>query len=246
MPATLIGVPASHPTVTAELMLDRKGIPYRRIDLVPAIHRLALRMLGFPGVTVPALWLDGVRLQGSRTISRALDALQPDPPLFPSDPDRRAAAERAEAWGDEVLQPAARRLTWAALKRDRSTIDTFLAGANTGIPTPVAVATAAPVVFLSSRLNRATDATVQRDLERLPAMLDQVDAWLEDGVLDGPVPNAAGFQVAPSVRLLMALEDLRPLVEGRPAGRFASEVLPQSPGRVPAVFPPGWLGPLRA
>jgi glutathione S-transferase len=108
------------------------------------------------------------------------------------------------------------------------------------------VATAGPVVFLSSRLNRATDATVRVDLERLPAMLDRVDAWLEDGVLGGLVPNAAGFQVAPSVRLLMALEDLRPLVEGRPAGRFATKLLPDPPGRIPAVFPTDWLEPLRA
>jgi glutathione S-transferase len=73
-----------------------------------------------------------------------------------------------------------------------------------------------------------------------------VDGWLEDGVLGGLVPNAAGFQVAPSVRLLMALEDLRPLVEGRPAGRFATKLLPDPPGRIPAVFPTDWLEPLRA
>jgi glutathione S-transferase len=185
MGATLIGVPASHPTVSAELMLDRKGISYRRIDLVPGAHRLLLRVAGYPGITVPALRLDGVRLQGTRTISRALDALQPEPPLFPRDAAHRAAAEHAEAWGDEVLQPVARRLTWAALRRNRSTIDTFMAGANTGIPTPLAVATAGPVVALSSRLNRASDDAARIDLERLPAMLDRVDAWLDDGVLGG-------------------------------------------------------------
>jgi glutathione S-transferase len=246
MAATLIGVPASHPTVSAELMLERKGIPYRRIDLVPGVHRLLLRAIGFPGITVPALRLDGVRLQGTRTISRALEALQPEPPLFPTHPERRADAERAEAWGDEVLQPAARRLVWAALRRDRSTIDTFLSRAKTGIPTPVAVATAGPVVALSSRLNRATDEAARLDLERLPAMLDRVDEWVEDGVLGGLIPNAAGFQVAPSIRLLMALDDLRPALEGRPGGRFAAKAIPEPPGHVPAVFPPDWLGPIRA
>jgi glutathione S-transferase len=244
MGVTLLGLPASHPTVSAGLMLDRKGISYRRIDLLPAVHRLVLRGLGYPGITVPAIRLDGVRLQGTRTISRALDALQPDPPLFPSDPDRRARAEEAEAWGDEVLQPAARRLAWAALRRDHSTVDTFLTGGHLPIPTPVAVATAGPLIALSAHLNHATDEAAREDLARLPAMLDRVEAWLEEGVLGGVVPNAAGFQVAPSIRILMALDDLRPAIEGRPAGRFATEVIPEPPGRVPSVLPPEWLGPL--
>jgi glutathione S-transferase len=246
MGTTLMGLPASHPTVTAQLMLDRKGIPYRRIDLLPAVHRLILRGLGFPDVTVPAIRLDGVRLQGTRRISRALDALQPEPPLFPHDPERRARTEEAEAWGDEVLQPAARRLAWAALRRDHSTVDTFLTGGYLPVPTPVAVATAGPLIALSAYLNRATDEATRQDLERLPAMLDRVEALLEQGVLGGLVPNAAGYQVAPSVRILMALDDLRPFIEQRPAGRFAAAVIPEPPGRVPAVLPPGWLAPLRA
>ena len=246
MAATLFGLPASHPTVSAALMLDRKGIAYRRIDMLPAVHRLLLRALGYPGITVPALRLDGVRLQGTRTISRALDSLQPEPPLFPHDPDRRARAEEAEAWGDEVLQPAARRLAWAALRRDHSTVDTFLAGGHLPVPTPVAVAPAGPLISLSAPLNHATDEAAREDLARLPAMLDRVEAWLEEGVLGGLAPNAAGFQVAPSVRILMALDDLRPFIEQRPAGRFAAEVIPEPPGRVPAVFPAEWLEPMRA
>src|SRR4051794_12466928 len=118
MKALLIGVPSSHPTVTAELSLERKGIPYRRIDLVPAVSRGLLRVLGFGGSRVPAVWLDGQRLQGSRTITRALEALRPEPRLFPADPEQREAVESAELWGDEVLQDVPRRLTWGALMRD--------------------------------------------------------------------------------------------------------------------------------
>src|SRR3954453_16853124 len=99
--ALLIGVPSSHPTATAELSLERKGIQYRRIDLVPGVSRALLRVLGFDGSRVPALRLDGQRLQGSRTITRALEALRPEPRLFPADPDERAAVESAERWGEE-------------------------------------------------------------------------------------------------------------------------------------------------
>jgi glutathione S-transferase len=247
MAATLFGLPASHPTVAAELMLNRKGIDFRRIDLVPVTSKPILRALGFPGVTVPALRLEGQRLQGSRTISRALDAMRPDPPLFPKDPDAREAVVRAEAWGDEVLQPLARRLAWGALKRDRSTIDSFLGEARIPLtPTWLGVALAGPVVFGAARFNRANDATLRADLERLPVLLDRVDELIAEGVIGGSEPNAADYQIATSVRLLMCHDDIRPAIDARPAGRLAHDVVPRFAARLPSVFPPEWLAPLRA
>jgi glutathione S-transferase len=245
MKALLIGVPASHPTVAAELMLERKRIEVDRFDLVPGLHKLVLRR-AFPGGTVPAVVLDGQRLQGSRSISRALDALVPEPALFPGEPDRRAAVERAELWGDLVLQSLVRRLAWAGLKRDRSTIRTFLEDARLGIPTGLAVATAAPVVALCARLNHASDRSARRDLAALPGLLDRVDELVGRGVLgaeDGP--GAADYQVATSIRLLMAFDDLRPAIEARPAGGHALRVVPQLAGRLPPLFPADWLRSVR-
>ena len=66
-------IPGSNPSVAAELMLERKGIDYRRRDLIPAVHIAIVRALGFPGRTVPALKSDGRRVQGSRAIARFLD-----------------------------------------------------------------------------------------------------------------------------------------------------------------------------
>jgi glutathione S-transferase len=243
--AVLIGVPASHPTVAAELMLARKGIEVDRFDLVPGLHRFVVRK-AFPAGTVPAMLLDGQRVQGTRTISRALDAIAPEPPLFPADPEARTAVERAELWGDLVLQPVARRLAWAALKRDRSTIDSFLEEARLGLPTSLAVATAAPVVALCARLNKANDRSARRDLERLPRLLDRVDELVERGDLgaDGAA-NAAGYQIAATVRLLLTFDDLRPAVEERPAGRHALGVVPSFGGRIPPVFPADWLRSVR-
>jgi glutathione S-transferase len=243
--ATLFMVPGSHPSVAAALMLERKGIDFRRVDFAPAVHRVALRVVGFRGRTVPALRIEGRRVQGSRAISRALDELKPEPPLFPSEPAQREAVERAEEWGDEVLQPLARRLTWAALKRDRSTLGTFLEGARLGLPKGLAVRTAPPLVVLSARLNEATDERARADLAALPGHLDRVDAWIEEGVLGGSDPNAADFQIGTSLRLLMALDDVRPAIEDRPAGRTATKVVPSFPGRANAVLPADWLAPLR-
>ncbi|MGN6556677.1 MAG: glutathione S-transferase family protein, partial [Solirubrobacterales bacterium] len=83
-------------------------------------------------------------------------------------------------------------------------------------------------------------------LEKLPGLLDRVDAWIESGVLNGAQPNAADFQIAPSIGLMMTLDDLRPAIENRPAGALARRIVPNYPGRMPAVFPAEWLAPLSA
>jgi glutathione S-transferase len=236
MRATLFGLASSHPSLTGELMLRHKGIGYRRIDLMPGLHRAALRAMRFPGGTVPAVKLDGARLQGTRTIARALDAVVPQPRLFPLDPERRRAVEEAEAWGDEVLQPVPRRIVWNALKHDRSELATYLEGAKTGIPTGVAARMAPPVAALARRLNRATDENVRRDLDALPGLIDRVDELIESGVIGGTERNAADFQIATSVSLLLTMDDVRPMIEGRPAERLARELVQHQPGHTPSVY----------
>ena len=60
-------------------MLDLKGIDYELAAVVPGTQRVHLRLVGFRGGTVPALRLDGRRVQGSRAIARALDQLRAEP-----------------------------------------------------------------------------------------------------------------------------------------------------------------------
>ena len=219
-------------------MLERKGIKYRRLDLVVAMHRPILRAARFPGVTVPALILDGRRVQGTRQIAEALDEVRPEPPLFPSDPEKRAAVDEAERFGDQELQPVARRITWWAIQRDRAAIRTFLVGARVGMPAAVAAAIAGPFVRAAVSYNHADDEHVRADLAALPAMLDRIDAWIADGVLGSGEPNVADFQIATSIRLLMCSDDLRPRIESRPAGRHALQIVPDFPGRIAPVLGP--------
>jgi glutathione S-transferase len=242
--AKLYVIPGSHPSRAAMLMLERKGIPYKRVDLIPVLSKGVLRAHRFPGVTVPALKLDGTRVQGSREIARELDRVQPEPALFPADPEKRAKVEEAEAWGNEFQQKP-RRLSWWAFKRDRAPMRSYSEEARLGIPVGLAVKMGGPLVALSARFNAATDENVSADLASLRADLDRIDAWIADGVIGGPEPNAADFQLAPSVRLLMSFDDLRPYVESRPCGELARRVVPDFPGRTPPVFPAEWLTDLR-
>ncbi len=244
MSARLYVIPGSHPSFTARLMLERKGIGYKRVDLMPMIAKPVLRALRFPKATVPALTVDGRRIQGTRAIARALDELWPDPPLLPTDVGARTAVNEAERWGDEVFQGSPRRIVWWALRRDRSALTSFSEGARLGIPIGLAVKTAAPIVWASARYNHASDEGVRADLTALPGMLDRVDGWIEEGVLGGSEPNAADYQIATSVRLLMSMEDLRPALEDRPSGGLARRVAPDFPGHIGPIFPREWLEPL--
>jgi glutathione S-transferase len=242
--AKLYVIPGSHPSRTAMLMLDRKGITYKRIDLMPVVSKGVLRAQRFPGVTVPALKLDGRRVQGSREIARELEHVQPDPALFPSDPEQRLKVEEAEAWGDP-FQHKPRQLVWWAFKRNRAPMASYSEGARLGIPVGLAVKTGGPLVALSARFNEATDENVRSDLAGLPEDLDRIDTWIKEGVMGGPEPNAADYQIAPSLRLAMSLDDLRPFIEGRPCGELAKRIDPDFPGRMPPVLPAEWLEPLR-
>src|SRR5436190_3450942 len=108
MEARLYVIPGSHPSMAARLMLEAKGIAYNRTDLVPVVSKGVLRGLGFPHNTVPAMKIDGRRVQGTGEIARELDRLRPEPALLPTDPEQRAAVEAAERFGDTELQPAIR------------------------------------------------------------------------------------------------------------------------------------------
>jgi glutathione S-transferase len=244
--AKLYVIPASHPSRTVAMMLDRKGVEYKRVDLMPVVSKAALRAMRFPRATVPALRLDGERVQGTREIARALDRLRPEPPLLPSDPKLRAEVEEAERWADDDLQSVARRILWNGMRRDRAPLRSYSTGARLGIPIGLAVKTAAPIVALSARFNEADDEHVRRDLAALPAMLQRADDWIEAGVLGGEPPNAADLQIATSIRLLMTLDDLRPAIEARPVGQLALRRDPDYPGRMPPVLPAEWLEPLAA
>jgi glutathione S-transferase len=231
--ARLYVLTASHPCIAAELMLRHKGLEYRRVELPLILSRVILRAMRFPRKTVPAMRLGDRLVQGSRSVSRALDELRPDPPLFPRELSARQGVEEAERWGEE-LQDAARRIEVWGLGRDPSGIEVQLRASTFPIPPRLGGRLAGPLLWRYQRIIGATEDAVARDIAVLPAMLDRVDRLIEDGVIGAEHPNAAAFQIAPSVRLLMTMEDLRPAIERRPAGSLAMRLVPTYPSRLGA------------
>ncbi len=244
--ARLYVIPGSHPAMAARRMLELKGIPYARVDLMPVVSRGALKALRFPSNTVPSLAIEGKKITGSREIARELDRIRPEPPLYPTEPGPRAAVEGAERWGEEVLQPAVRRIVWNTLRRNRTPLATYAEGARLGVPIGLAVRTAAPIVAAAARMNAADDEAVRADLASLPGWLQRIDDWIREGVLGSEPPSAADLQIGASVRLAMTLDDLRPHIAARPAGELALGAIPGFPGQAPPVLPSAWLESLRA
>ena len=80
--------------------------------------------------------IDGRKVQGTLEISRELDRVRPEPPLFPSDPAKRAAVVEAESWGERELQPIARLIAISAFARDASTLPEFMADAALPVQMP--------------------------------------------------------------------------------------------------------------
>jgi glutathione S-transferase len=243
---TLYTLPGSHPGAMAMLMLKYKGIPFKRRDLVAVFSKVIVRVLGFPRNTVPAMKVDGVRTQGSREIARELERLRPEPPLFPADAEKRAAVEEAERWGDEEFQHPVRQVVLSSIVKQKSAIRSYLDGAKLGIPISLAAPTAPLIVAMSARLNGASDENVRDDLAALGGLLQRVDDLIAAGTINGPELNAADFQIAPTVRLAMTLQDLRPLIKSRPAGEFAKRVQPEIAGDCPPALPAEWLEPLNS
>jgi glutathione S-transferase len=240
----------SHACRTGMLMLEHKGIDYRLVELPTGMHGLGLRLAGFEGNrepvrdldghrppllahadrmgTVPALRFDGRRIKRNRAIARFLDEVQPAPPLFPADPARRAAVEQAEAWGDEELQMVARRLGLAAAMHGP---DGLVNRAGDGRLGPLlfhhTAVRRAGVGFVRRFVFGATAGSEPQLLAQLPAMLDRVDAWIADGVLNGEELNAADYMIAPSLALLTYPVAIRPQLEDRPLTALIDRVLPE-------------------
>jgi glutathione S-transferase len=216
MPARLFVVHGSHPCAAVEKALELKGIPYKVFEWTPPTHAVGQRLI-FGGRTVPGIrFEDGDRVLGSRAIMAELDRRVAEPPLYPDDRVREA-----DRWGEQVFQPVARHIIWPSLAKDPVALHSFQQGSRLpALPLPV----------------------MRDDLAALPEQLDRIDAWVAEGVLDGDGLNAADLQIGATLNLLMALDDLRPLIEPRPAGRLARRIFEPIAGRVPAgMIPAAWL-----
>jgi glutathione S-transferase len=239
--ATLYAVPASHPCAAVEKALQLKGIEYRRVDIPPVAHKPVQKAL-FGRGTVPGLRLDGRKIVGSREIMRALEDAVPEPPLLPADEKQRKAVGLAEQWGDEVLQPIARRIIWVALGRSPASMASYGDGSSLPIPDAVTRLSAPLVARAEQKINDGTDLNVRADLRALDHHLARVERWIEHDVVGGAEPNAADLQIGSGLALILTVGDIADAFGARDAFSLARRWFPDYPGSVPSgTLPAEWF-----
>src|SRR4051794_36254789 len=238
---TLHILPPSHPSMTAAAALELKGLAYEKVAL-PMPHNDEMERLYGPGKrTVPGLTIDGEeRVHGSVAILERLEQLVPEPPLYPE--PIAGAVREAERWGDRELQDLGRRLPWGALHFRPEAMGTF---AEPHRPLdPAGTDFAIRFGHGMWKYHRITAERLADDLAGLPEKLDHVDELAGEGIVGGERPTAADLQIASTLRVLLTVGDLRPLLEGRPAEEIARRWFADYAGEVPAgAFPAGWVPP---
>ena len=148
-------VHGSHPCDTVAKALELKGIPYKIVELTPPAHAPFMRAR-FGARTVPGIKFDdGTKVQGSRAILRHLDAMRARAARWPAN----ARVDEAERWGDEVLQPIARRLLWPAFQRSPRAMARLPGGRRScrSCPAGVVAAIAPLITRIERSMNDATD-----------------------------------------------------------------------------------------
>ena len=221
--------------MTVDRALRLKGLEFERIDLTPGPHTEEMeKIYGEGNTTVPGAVIDGEPVHTSVAILARLEELVPDPPLYPND-----AVTEAERWGDEELQDLGRRLTWGAMHFRPESMGTFAGGDPLD---PPGTDFAMRYVRASWKYHGITAERLADDLAGLPAKLDHVDKLAAEGVIGGEEANAADLQIGATLRVLLPIGDVAPLIELGAGAEIARRWFPDYPGHVPAgAFPAGWV-----
>ena len=238
MTPTLVlhALPPSHPCMTVEAALRLKGLPYERVDL-PMSGEHPQRMqevYGEGNSTVPGLLVDGAPVHGSRAILARLEEIEPEPVLYPSEEVREA-----ERWGDEELQDLGRRLPWGALHFRPELLAAIGGGEQLdGRGTDYAIR----YIHAAWGYHRISAARLADDLAGLPAKLEHIEALAEAGVIGAEAPNAADLQIGATIRVLLPIADLGPLLADTAAESIALRRFPDRAGGLPpGTYPAGWV-----
>ena len=231
-------LPPSPPCHTVEAALQLKGLAYERVDLVPGKHREVMAEVYGPAqLTVPGLLIDEERVHGSVAILERLEALQPEPALYP--PSIAEAVHEAERWGDGRLQDLSRYLPWGALHFSPSSLGTFGGG---GPLDEAGTEFAVKMIRGTWKYHGLTEEVLREALADLPGLLDHVDALAADGTIGTDHVNAADLQIGASLATIMTVGDVLPLIEGRPGEELARRLFPDVQGLVPAgSLPAEWV-----
>lgn len=101
------------------LILDYKGLEYRKIEVTPGIGQVELfRLTGQR--QVPVLKDGNVYITDSTEIAKYLDVQYPERPLIPKDSQQRGLCLMMEEWADESIGIKSRKALFSAISQNQN------------------------------------------------------------------------------------------------------------------------------
>ena len=188
------------------LILDYKGLAYRKIEVTPGIGQVELfQMSGQRKVPVIK---DGNRTVADSTeIAKYLDRQYPDRPLIPKDPRQRGLCLLIEEWADESIGTKSRQVLFGALTRDQNFRKSLLPASTPDVLKSLVEVLPSDVfkvlgfgVGYSPDVIKSAEADLKQDLEALCLLL------LDSPYLLGDQPTLADLAVA-SLSMLIKFPD---------------------------------------
>ena len=168
----------SHYNEKARWALDYKRFPHVRRSVLPGLHVARILWLTRQKA-VPVLVVEGNPIADSTRIIEALERLQPDPPLYPADPDAKRRALMLEDFFDEELGPHLRRALFHAVLPFTDYASDLMA-TGTSAATRRLYRIAFPVTRAVMRMDmRIDDASAAYGVEKTRAALDRIAAELQ-------------------------------------------------------------------
>lgn len=186
----------SHYCEKVRLILDYKGLTYRKIEVAPGIGQLDLFRLSGQR-QVPVL-KDGTQvIADSTAIAFYLDQQYPDRPIIPTDPQQRALCLLMEEWADESIGANSRKVMLGAFSQNPdlrraalpSAAPDFLKSLVEAVPREALDLLGTGIGFGGDALKSARKA-MQQNLEALSLLLADKPYLVTDH------PTLADFAVA--------------------------------------------------
>ena len=172
-------LPVSHFSEKARWALAYKGVEHERRSPPPGAHMaVALWLTGGRQKTFPVIDFGDRRVGDSTAIIAVLEQREPEPPLYPEDPDERRRALELEDWFDEQLGPHIRRYVFHELARDRERMGRLSAAQ---LPGPPALAGRIGEAYVNLRFGVGNERKAGVARGKVLAALDRLDAELGDG-----------------------------------------------------------------
>ncbi|HBE17742.1 MAG TPA: glutathione S-transferase [Cyanobacteria bacterium UBA11149] len=178
------------------LILDYKGLEYKKIEVTPGIGQFEVFRLSGQK-QVPVLKDGDTIISDSTAIAMYLDRQYPEKPIIPSNSKQRGQCLLMEEWADESIGPKSRKVLFGALSQNPSFRTAFLPSETPdflktllgGVPSELIQLLGLGVGCTPDTVKEARDS-LKQDLEALSLIL------ADRPYLVGDTPCLADFAVA--------------------------------------------------